>query len=133
MYLWDISDHYPIFCVVTLSKSFHRIAKMTFRDTQQFNIENALSELQITLSNMPSSEDVNSSLSTLLTSFENVLNKHAPLKTLSKRQERIKSKPWLTKGCFDQLGQKTNCIQIYTKSLLKTTTNGLNFEYIEIS
>jgi len=55
-------------------------------------------ELQITLSNMPSSEDVNSSLSTLLTSFENVLNKHVPLKTLSKRQERIESKPWLTKG-----------------------------------
>ena len=73
-----ISDHYPIFCVVSLSKSFQRVAKVTFRDTQQFSIENSLSELQITLSNMPSSEDVNSSLSTLLTSFENVLNKHAP-------------------------------------------------------
>jgi len=35
---------------------------VTFRDTQQFSIENFLSELQITLSNMPSNEDVNSSL-----------------------------------------------------------------------
>ena len=44
---------------------------MTFRDMQQFSIKNFLSELQITLSSMPSSEDVNSSLNTLLTSFEN--------------------------------------------------------------
>jgi len=67
MCLWHISDHYPIFCVVSLSKSFHRVAKATFRDMQQFRIENFLSELQITLRSMPSSEDVNSSLSTLLT------------------------------------------------------------------
>jgi len=84
MCLWYISDHYPIFCVVSLPKSFHRVAKVTFRDTQEFRIENILSELQTTLNNMPSSEDINSTLSTLLTSFENVLNKHAPLKTLSK-------------------------------------------------
>jgi len=32
MCLWDITDHYPIFCVVSLSKSFHRIAKVLFRD-----------------------------------------------------------------------------------------------------
>jgi len=106
MCLWDTSDHYPIFCVVSLSKSFHRAAKVTFRDTQQFSIENFLSELQIPLSNMPSSEDVNSSLSTLLASFENVLNKHAPLKTLSKLQERIKSKPWLTKGLLRSIRTK---------------------------
>jgi len=100
---------------------------------QEFSIENFLSELQITLSNMSSSEDVNSSLSTLLNSFENVPNKHAPLKTLSKRQGRIKSKPWLRKGLLRSIRQKTNCIQIYTKSLFKTTTNGLNFENTEIS
>ena len=67
MCLWDTSDHCPIFCVVSLSKSFHNVAKVTFRDIKQFSIENFLSELQITLSNMSSSEDVNSSLSTLLT------------------------------------------------------------------
>jgi len=106
-----ISDHYPIFCVVSLSKSFHRVAKVTFRDRQKFSIENFLSELQITLSNMPSSEDVNSSLSTLLTSFENVLKKHAPLKTLSKRQEHTKSKPWLTKGLLRSIRTKN---KLYT-------------------
>ena len=51
MCLWDTSDHYPIFCVVSLSKSFHRVVKVTFRDMQQFSIENFLSELQIALSN----------------------------------------------------------------------------------
>jgi len=60
---------------------------------------------------LPSSEDVNSSLSMLVTSFENVLNKHAPLKPLSKRQERIKSKPWLTKGLLQSIRTKN---KLYT-------------------
>jgi len=60
---------------------------------------------------MPSREDVNSSLSTLLTSFEYVLNKHDPLKTLSKRQECIKSKPWLTKGLLRSIRTKN---KLYT-------------------
>jgi len=38
----------------------------------------------MTLNNMPSNEDVNSSSRTLLTSFENVLTKHAPLNMICK-------------------------------------------------
>jgi len=45
----------------------------------------------------------------------------------------LKASHGLQKDCFHQLGQKTNCIQIYKKNLLKTTTNGLNFENTEIS
>jgi len=59
--LWDITDHYHIFCIVCRSKSLHRVPKVTFRDMQQFSTENFLSEFQITLSSMPISEDVNSS------------------------------------------------------------------------
>jgi len=44
--IWHISDHYSIFCIVSLSKSFHRVEKVTF-------IENFLSDLQITLSSLP--------------------------------------------------------------------------------
>jgi len=39
----------------------------------------------------------------LLASFENVLNKHAPLKTLSKPQEHIKSETWLAKGLLKSI------------------------------
>ena len=39
---------------------------MTFRDMQQFSMENFLSELQITISSMPSNEDVNSSVADLI-------------------------------------------------------------------
>ena len=60
---------------------------------------------------MPISEDVNSSLGTVLISFANVLNKHAPLKTLSKRHERVKSKPWLTKRLLQSIRAKN---KLYT-------------------
>jgi len=39
------------------------------------------------------------------------LKLHAPLKTLSKRQERIKSKPWLTKGLLRSIRTKN---KLYT-------------------
>jgi len=47
--LWDISDCYQIFCIVPLSKYFHRVPKVIFTYTEQFSIENFLSELQTTL------------------------------------------------------------------------------------
>jgi len=66
IYLWNISDHHHIFCIVSLPESFHRVPKVTFRDMQQFSMENFLSELQITISSMPSNEDVNSSVADLI-------------------------------------------------------------------
>jgi len=37
--LGDISDHYPIFCIVSLYKSLHRVPKVTFRDMQQVRMK----------------------------------------------------------------------------------------------
>ena len=57
-----------------------------------------LSELQeIEWSNL-SDYDAKKSFTTFYKKINSLVNKHAPTKTLSKRREKILSKPWITKG-----------------------------------
>ena len=43
--------------------------------------------------------------------FESVLNKHAPLKELSRTEKKFRSKPWLTKGLGILLKPKIHYIK----------------------
>ena len=44
------------------------------------------------------SRDVNSVFSTFYNKFNKLINKHAPMKTISKRKAKLLSKPWITRG-----------------------------------
>ena len=44
------------------------------------------------------SRDVNSAFSSFFNKFNKLINKHAPMKTISKRKAKLLSKPWVTKG-----------------------------------
>ena len=44
------------------------------------------------------SRDVNSVFSSFYNKFNKLINKHAPMKTISKRKTKLLSKPWITKG-----------------------------------
>jgi len=64
-----------------------------------------------------------------LNKHENGLNKQNSLIN----RNVLKASHGLQKDCFNKLEQKTKCIQIYTENLFKMTTNGLNFENMEIN
>ena len=42
--------------------------------------------------------DVNSVFSSFYNKYNKLINKHAPMKTISKRKAKLLSKPWITKG-----------------------------------
>ena len=44
------------------------------------------------------SRDVNSVFSSFYDKFNKLMNKHTPMKTISKRKAKLLSKPWITKG-----------------------------------
>ena len=46
------------------------------------------------------------SLTDLSTLFSQKINKHAPLKRISRRQPRFKKKPWLTKGILHSIKKR---------------------------
>lgn len=91
----DTTEHFTQVCIVT-TKPYN------------FNANRFLSELQeIECSNL-SDNDANKSFATFYKKINSLVNKHAPMKTLSKRREKILSKPWITKGIRTSIPIKKN-------------------------
>jgi len=77
--IWDVSDHYPIFCIIPSTKSYQKCKKLYARDTTLFETEAFPDELQMNMETLQM-QDVNTTVSRFGFLFETTLNKHAPLK-----------------------------------------------------
>ena len=78
---------------------------------------------------MNNNNDVNQSLESLLTITNSLLDKHAPMKQITKKEIKTKSKPWITKGILTSINKK---YKIRSKSLKAKDQNrkeALNQEY----
>ena len=70
-------------------------------------------------------QDVNTTFSRFALLFETTLNKHAHLKTMSRKQQRMHRKPWITKGILKSIKTKN---ELFSKihNLDKTDSNKWN-------
>ena len=59
-------------------------------------------------------KDVDFSFSKFFETFNNLLQKHAPIKKLSNKDKKTMEKPWITKGILKSIEKKT---QIYRKCI----------------
>ena len=78
---------------------------------------------------MNNNNDVNQSLESLPTITNSLLDKHAPMKQITKKEIETKSKPWITKGILTSINKK---YKIRSKSLKANDQNrkeALNQEY----
>jgi len=122
----NISDHYPIF-VTTQKKTRSKPKNSTTlkqRYMQNFpptnfnlDLENLMLEfvnLQIALSH----ENFNSFFEQFLEAFKQILDRHDPIKKLSRRQLKLRQNPWITKGILISIRYKQICIKhIFSKEL----------------
>lgn len=98
----DISDHFSQFCFIESSLKTNK-QKLTqrIRDYSKFDEANFLEDVAKVDFNHTNIKR-NSTIDQLFTDFYNKLNKvidkHAPLKTVSARIRKQMSKPWITKG-----------------------------------
>ena len=97
----DISDHFSQFCILKSMKDKIRVKKSKMRDFSRFSSD----RLHADLSNVNwnalfsnESSDVNKVFSSFYNKFNKLVNKHAPMKTISNRKAKQFSKPWITKG-----------------------------------
>ena len=68
------------------------------RDTKNVNTENFLNELSENLYIFHNNYTVDEQFEKILDIFNNTLSKHAPLKRKSRKEKKLNSKPWITKG-----------------------------------
>jgi len=58
-------------------------------------------------------QDVNTTFSRFKLLFETTLSKHAPLKIMSRKQQRMHRKPWISKGILKSIKTKN---KLFSKS-----------------
>ena len=83
---------------------------MTYtRDTKNFDAESFQKDLLDNLSiigNGCGEEDENSLMRNFINIFNDTLNNHAPLRKQTRKERKLKSKPWLTKEILISLKHK---------------------------
>ena len=95
----DISDHYPVFALIPCVKHFKNNARQVWkRDMKNFKAEHFIEDLNQTLNASLSSFDstIHNQFEQFINSFTSVINKHAPLKLATRKERKLKTKPWLS-------------------------------------
>ena len=92
----DISDHYSQFCIIKSLKVKTMYRKLS-RDAKE-NIHSELSEINWDLAMRNCGDNSNAGFSKFFNSLNKIVNKHAPLRPLSKCKAKQFSKPWITRG-----------------------------------
>ena len=65
---------------------------------RDFSINEGLSNVNWNALFVNDSREANNKFSYFCNKFNKLINKHAPMKTISKRTAELLSKPWITKG-----------------------------------
>ena len=60
-----------------------------------------------------SHENFDTHFNLFMQAISSVIEKHAPLQTMSRKQKRIQQKPWLTKGLLASIKNKQKLYQSY--------------------
>ena len=97
----DISDHVSQFCILKSITDKIKIIQSKVRDFSRFSRDSFNADLSnvdwnALLNKKP--RDADNVFSSFYNKFNKLINKHAPMKTISNRKAKQLSKPWITKG-----------------------------------
>ena len=110
----DISDHFSQFCVSHTFFKKLKSKKQKRRDFSGFSVNSFNSELSEALLNQNNFVDqfvVDITFSNFYNTLSGLVEKHVPLKTLSKRKLKHFSKPWITIGLKKSIKVKNSLFQ----------------------
>ena len=104
----DISDHLPVFCVVDTPLKKQNRQNMHFRDYSKFNTESFLHDIHTIDWNAITEQcnDLHEVKARTIDAIELIVEKHAPKRKLSRNQQRLLKKPWLTRGIIRSVRSK---------------------------
>ena len=111
----DISDHLPNFLIINKLSCISSKPTIYQRDYSRLDQEDLLAEVQsINWEEvLPAQVDINIIFDSFHTKLTELIDKHVPLKKVSKRQLRLQSKPWITKGIRSSIAIRNKLYKSY--------------------
>ena len=107
--LSDISDHFGTFISISTRKlNKAKPNQLIIRDMNNFNYKMLLEELEnrLQVENFAESDPVNKQFEALYEIFNKTIDKFAPAKKASRKENRIYFKPWLSKNILKSITKK---------------------------
>ena len=121
----DLTDHYPVFCSVNTFTFSNKLNQQLYkRDVLNFNAENFCEDLHKSIQNFfPQDNAINpNNLNMIFSDFIKIVKtaiaNYAALIKLSRRQRKLKLKPWFTRALLISIKHKQKLY--YLTSLTET-------------
>ena len=116
----SISDHFPQFLLLKSDPANSALppekTSSPVHDWSKFCLNNFLDDLgKINWDDSLHTDDPSLSFDIFHNTVSDLLDKHAPLKKLSKSKKRKKSNPWITKGILTSIDKRDNLRKCYLK------------------
>ena len=141
----SLYDHLPQFIIIENGKPTNKTAKgdkptnktakTTYRDHKNFDMESFIIDLpDIDWTFATQNSDVNLGFEAFLRLFNATLDKHAPIKEFTKKEEKDKLKPWVTKGIKKSMSVRDKIYKqvVKEKDQLMKTEKQKNLKNIKI-
>ena len=97
--LHDLTNHFSILVSTNFGKLDLTPDEMLITDAKHYNVEKFNQELQNNLQNIGNSDTFNANylMPTFIGIVSDTLNVHAPLRKQTRKEKKLRMKPWLTK------------------------------------
>ena len=132
-FTFSISDHLPQFLIMPGKRNTppkkHNIQK---RNMKSLDNENLVADVtNINWHELLSVEkmDVNYSFDNVYNKISEIIEKHAPLKKLSKKEIKLQAKPWITPGIINSITRRDKLLRLYIKTNEQNRKQELHRQY----
>ena len=101
-----LSDHFPTISAIKGPKPIKKNMSSYVRNTKNFVAEDFLNDLYLNLESDESKSsitNVNHLCDSFINTFEKTLNQHAPFRKLTRKEQKLNKKPWLSKGIIKSI------------------------------
>ena len=113
----DISDHFAQFCLLKTAKDLTCITRKKVRNFSAFSGElfkKNICSVDWNRFFQTERNNIDKELSTLYKTLNKIVNKRAPIKSLSKRLANRQAKPWITEGIRTSIKLKNKFMPLVT-------------------
>ena len=119
--VYDLTNHLPNFIILNKFSSLPSSVKVYKRDYFKFNQASLISEIQTVDWQIVFTSDTDPScmFDCFYSKISQIVDKHIPIKQLSRRELKFKSKPWITSAIKRSIKVKNN----FCKKFLKTKSS----------